>query len=505
MMFHSGVPKYLWNEAFSTAVWLINRQPSRILHWNSLYELLHNRQPDYSSLRTFGCRCFPYLRAYRTSDSMSDTSSQSALRILPTTSELEQNNGPFPSTPTSATSSSSVENTITPSSITPLPTTQLPQLETPLHLSIQLIDSPPKSPLPDSESCPTTCPEQNSLPLSPSTSSTQPTLHPMTITSKNGIVKPNPKYASTFLAHIPSEPKTIKSALQHLGWFQAMQEEITTLKENDTWELVPRTFNMHGLDFSETYSPIIKLVTIRIVLTIALANSWEIKQLDVKNAFLHGKLIEPVYIEQPPGFQDHDWAGCPLTRRSTTSYCTFLGGNCISWSSKKQSTVARSSIEAEYRALASTAAELTWISYVLRDLGLYMDKPPRVLCDNLSALHLIINPIFHARTKHIEIDYHFIREKVALGSLVTQFVPSTHQVADIFTKALPRNIFEGFRLKLGLWDLPMPSLKGSVEADHSSEEQSNSTACTAHIGTHDGVGSSNSKQVNLPYPLDDDN
>lgn len=165
------------------------------------------------------------------------------------------------------------------------------------------------------------------------------------------------------------------------------------------------------------------------------------------------------------GFSDADWAGCPNTRRSTTGFCTYLGGNCISWSAKKQPTVACSSTEAEYRALASTSAELTWLTYILRDIGLHLSHPPLLYCDNISALQLTVNPIFHARTKHVEIDYHFVREKVASGSLVTQFIPSPQQVADIFTKPLLRKPFHLLRTKLGLWQVPQPSLREHVEKE----------------------------------------
>ncbi|KAK2991573.1 hypothetical protein RJ640_013833 [Escallonia rubra] len=149
-------------------------------------------------------------------------------------------------------------------------------------------------------------------------------------------------------------------------------------------------------------------------------------------------------------FYDADWAGCPSSRRSTTGFCTFLGSNCISWSAKKQSTVARSSAEAEYRAMASTTAELTWLSFLLRDIGIVQHHPATLFCDNLAALYMSINPVFHARTKHIEVDYHFVREKVALGSLVTRFVSSNQQLADIFTKPLSRDAFQRLRTKLGL-------------------------------------------------------
>ncbi|XP_059668960.1 uncharacterized mitochondrial protein AtMg00810-like [Cornus florida] len=111
------------------------------------------------------------------------------------------------------------------------------------------------------------------------------------------------------------------------------------------------------------------------------------------------------------GFSDADWAACPTTRRSTTGYCTFLGSNYFSWNAKKQPTIARSSAESEYRALASTAAELTWITFILQDIGAYLHEAPMLFCDNISALHMTINLVFHARTKHVEIDYHNLFEK----------------------------------------------------------------------------------------------
>ena len=130
-------------------------------------------------------------------------------------------------------------------------------------------------------------------------------------------------------------------------------------------------------------------------------------------------------------FSDADWVGF------TIGFCTFLGGNCISWSAKKQSTIARSSAEVEYRSMASTVAELTWLSFLLRDLGIPFSCPSILHCDNLSALHMTINPVFHGRTKHIELDYHYVCEKVALGSLETCFISSTNQLTDIFTSHCP--------------------------------------------------------------------
>lgn len=170
------------------------------------------------------------------------------------------------------------------------------------------------------------------------------------------------------------------------------------------------------------------------------------------------------YTSQSPlkivAFCDADWAGCKDTRRSTTGYCVYIGANCVSWASKKQPTVSRSSAEAEYRAMASTAAEITWLTYLFMDIGLFLLQPPRILCDNQSALHMSKNPVFHARSKHIELDYHFVREKVTAGQLSTHYVPSFKQIADVFTKALSKFQFLNLRRKLGIFPLPHTSLRG---------------------------------------------
>lgn len=138
------------------------------------------------------------------------------------------------------------------------------------------------------------------------------------------------------------------------------------------------------------------------------------------------------------GFCDADWVGRVITR-STTGYYIFLGPNCISWSSKKQPTVARSVAEAKHCALASATAEIVWIMCILCDIGIYLPSPPQLFFDNISALHMFINLVFHSRTKHIELDYHFVREKVVIGTLVTRYIPSTEQLANVLTKPLPRS------------------------------------------------------------------
>ncbi|KAK6145658.1 hypothetical protein DH2020_022478 [Rehmannia glutinosa] len=139
-------------------------------------------------------------------------------------------------------------------------------------------------------------------------------------------------------------------------------------------------------------------------------------------------------------YSDSDWASDPTNRKSTTGFSIFLGYSLISWKSKKQNVVSRSSTEAEYREMASTTTEIVWLRWLLADMGVHLSSPTPMHCDNQSAIHIAHNSVFHERTKHIEIGCHVTRHHLQHGTLHLPFISSSLQIADLFTKShsLPR-------------------------------------------------------------------
>ncbi|KAL0354232.1 UNVERIFIED_CONTAM: Retrovirus-related Pol polyprotein from transposon RE2 [Sesamum angustifolium] len=389
---------------------------------------------------------------------------------------------------------------------------------------------------------------------------------------------------------ILQEPKSFAEAMKYPEWRQAMHEEIQALEHNKTWRithlpdgkkaigckwvyklklkadgsvdrykarLVAKGYNqIEGIDYTDSFSLVAKVVTVRLFLTIATSHGWPIRQLDVNNAFLHGYLDEDLYMVPPKGYSvesgmvcklerslyglkqasrqwnvefttklqefgfmqspndyclfvkttdseilallvyvddilltgssleeiqavkcylhdlftikdigearyflgleiarnskaalhvvkylkgypskglflpalnsftlmaysDADWASCPDSRRSLTGFCIFLGTTLVSWKTKKQTTVSRSTAEAEYRSMAAAVCEIRWISFLLLDFGISLSTPVMLHCDNKAAMHITANPVFHERTKQIEIDCHVVRNAYKRVSLIS--------------------------------------------------------------------------------------
>lgn len=164
----------------------------------------------------------------------------------------------------------------------------------------------------------------------------------------------------------------------------------------------------------------------------------------VRGTTSHGLLLRASTELNITAYSDADWAGCPDTRRSTSGFCVFLGDSLVSWSSKRQPTVSRSSAEAEYRAVANAAAECIWLRQLLGELHCAVSKATVAYCDNISAVYMSSNPVHHKRTKHIELDIHFVRERVQVGELRVLHVPTGSHYADIMTKGLSSSTFEEF-------------------------------------------------------------
>ncbi|WVZ67198.1 LOW QUALITY PROTEIN: hypothetical protein U9M48_016313 [Paspalum notatum var. saurae] len=161
--------------------------------------------------------------------------------------------------------------------------------------------------------------------------------------------------------------------------------------------------------------------------------------------YVKGSLFASLHIgtrrvDKPVAYSDANWVGCLDSHHSTLGFCVFLSNRLVSWSSKRA--------EAEYRVVAHVVAECCWLRQLLQELHVPLKVATVIYYDNVSAVYMAANPVHHRRTKHIEIDIHFIREKVALGEVRILHVPSQYQFADIMTKGLPVQMFQDFRYSL---------------------------------------------------------
>lgn len=157
------------------------------------------------------------------------------------------------------------------------------------------------------------------------------------------------------------------------------------------------------------------------------------------------------------GYTDADWAASVSDRKSTSGYFTFVGGNLVTWRSKKQKVVALSSAEAEFRAMSKGLCELLWLKKLMDEIGYPTCSAMNMFCDNKAAISIARNPVQHDRTKHVEIDRHFIKQKLDENVVLFPFVKSEDQLADILTKAVASKVFHSSLDKLGIRDIYAPT------------------------------------------------
>nr|GEV46439.1 ribonuclease H-like domain-containing protein [Tanacetum cinerariifolium] len=283
-------------------------------------------------------------------------------------------------------------------------------------------------------------------------------VHPMVTRFRIGTNRPTERL-NLYVSSVSFLPKSYRDAFSDPNWQNAMRDEYHALVKNKSWILVPRPPDtnivrcIHGTD-----TAYLLLYVDDIVLTASfgillqqiirsLHQEFAMTDMGSLNYFLdYGLHLFSSSTTNLVAYSDADWAGCPTTRRSTSGYCVFLGNNLLSWSSKRQSTLSRSSAEAEYRVVAETC----WLCNLLRELHTPLSFATLVYCDNVSAVYLSCNPVQHQRTKHIEIDIHFVTDLVVAGQVRVLHVPFRYQYADIFTKGLPSALFKEFRSSLSV-------------------------------------------------------
>eukprot|EP00253_Pinus_taeda_P012031 PITA_12031 len=204
-----------------------------------------------------------------------------------------------------------------------------------------------------------------------------------------------------------------------------------------------------------------------LALAIVVSQGWEVHQMDVKNAFLHGDLSEDIYMEQPHGFIQDSSLVCRLKKslyglkqasracidhKSTSGYSLNLGSGPICWSSKKQVSIALSSAEAEYRGAVNITIQALWLQHFLTELGVQFHQPIVIWCDNHNTLKFCRDPVQWQQTKHIEIHMHYIKDLVHVRVIDLQFCPSTEQTVDIFTRTFTKQKFHSLHDRLGVKD-----------------------------------------------------
>ncbi|KAK2982173.1 hypothetical protein RJ640_029076 [Escallonia rubra] len=452
LRFQANLPIFFWGECVLTAAYLINRMPLSTLKDRTPYEILLGKKPTYEHLRNFGCLCYGHVNS-KPHDKFAPRAKpgifvgypngQKGYRIYDLESkriyvsrDVQFLEGIYPYTKSSLGESRQVSNEEPDAGNIPLSTDLcIDPVEEPVMESIAT-----EPILPDIE---VGCYESDES-------------TPTVARSPAGIFLSQRKYVLDILAECGltgCKPASFPMEQQH----KLSNESGEICKNPEEYRrLVGRLLYLNITRPDISYA---------VHILSQFMHDPRQPHLDAAYRILH-------YLKGSPGqgillpsnntlylqaFYDADWAGCPMTRKSTTGYIIFLGSSPVSWRAKKQIVVSRSSAKAEYRAMATTTSEIIWLKQLLQDLEVSCTTPVSLFCDNRAAIHIAANPVFHERTKHIEIDCHFIRQHIQSQTIATKSISSQDQLADIFTKALGHDRFHQLLGKLGISTLHAPT------------------------------------------------
>ncbi|EOY25713.1 Uncharacterized protein TCM_027093 [Theobroma cacao] len=500
LLHQSNVPIYFWGDAVLTAVHIINRLPSKVLHNKTPYELLHHKLPSYDHLRVFGCLCFMFTLT-QNRKKLDKRATKCIFLGYP------NNMKGYKVYDLSANNVLKSRNVI-------------------FH----------------EQTFPFRIKQHDHLPIADSTNQPEPATNENTSVParKSTTIRHAPKYLEAYYTELPPATNHVTSypiakflSPQKLSpphkWVYKVKLKANGEVERFKARLVAEGYNqldinnaflngdleevymdlpegysvkgeytansrlvcklhksLYGLkqaarqwnakfsaailntsvqesnkvkDFLNSLFKLKDLGTIKYFLGLEVAKSPE-EHLVATHRVLkflkaspkQGILMKSKSALKISGYADSHWEGFPDTRRSVTGFCIFIGDSLVRWKSKKQSVVARSSAKAEYRPMASTCCVMIWIKSLLEDFGIKQDEAMDLYSDSQSAIHISKNPVFHERTKHIEIDCHFIREKVLTGLIKPKHISTNIQIADILTKALQPNQFYKLLSKMNVHD-----------------------------------------------------
>ncbi|GJZ18230.1 retrovirus-related pol polyprotein from transposon TNT 1-94 [Tanacetum coccineum] len=443
---------FLWVEAVATACYTQNRSLIHTLHNKTPYELVHDKKPDLTLFRVFGALCYP------TNDS------EDLGKLLPTADirifvgYAISRKGPVSPTPAVSVS---VISAGTPSSTTidqdaPSPShspssSALQSLS--LHQGVAtestLMEDNPFPPVDNDPFINVFAPEPSSE-----------------ASSSRDLRSVESPYVTQTLHHLEkwSKDHPLDNIIGNLSRpiYKVKLDEYGDVLKNKA-RLVAKGYQQEeGIDFEESFAPVALIQAIRIFIANAASKNMIIFQMDVKTAFLNGELKEEVYVSQLEGFIDIDHPTHVYRLKKALYGLKQAPRAC--WSSKKQKSTAISTTEAEYIAMSRCCAQILWMRSQLIDYGFAFNKIP-LYCDNRSAIALCCNNVQHSRSKHIDIRHHFIREQVEKGVVELYFVSTDYQLADIFTKALPRERFEFLLPRLGMKSMSLETLKRLQEGE----------------------------------------